>query len=450
MGAEAQARAGPDAGRRQALTPLAAARSLSAAFVVLVGSRVIGLFREVLITLTFGFSKLTDLFFQATFVPTSLMNVLNGPFTTAFLASFNAAGPAERGAWLNLYRRRALELGLMAAPLFLAGGAAAALLVPAADRGNVLLTCALLAPACTAVVMVGYVAAAANACGMVARANGLIALMNLAFVAGVLTLWISGAEGRSWMLPAAFTLASSAGAVLGWRWLGGMIAEQAAAWGPQAPAPARRLPGLNRSFVLALAEHGGSLATQLIVLSLATHAGVGWASAAALAQRICLSAIGFVVFPVANLAAVQIIHAPARAARLFALTMLAMAGGAAVVALALIWLREPLQAVLVATSRLDAAQAGLLVDLIAPFSLWLVAMAAYIPANKVMFAIGRGRLCVTVSLAAYGLANTVRLIAGLQGRFGLAIALGAAIELILALGLAAITWTLLRRRAAGA
>ena len=450
MSAETDASAGTSP-RSQAITPHGAMRQLGAAFAIMVGSRIVGFFREILITLSFGFSKATDLFFQATFAPTSLLNVLNGPFTTAFLATFNTAEPSERGAWLRLYRRRALITGFQLAPLFLVGGAVAAWLVPAADRPAVLLTCALLTPAAPAIVVVGYVAAAANACGQVARANALGGLMNLAFVCGVLALSIRSGAGQAWMLPAAFTLAAIAASILGWRWLDGMADGQAAGWGPQsARLQARRLPGLRRSFLLALAEHGGSLITQFIVLALATHAGVGWASAAALAQRLCLTAIGLIVFPVANLVAVAVMRSTGHAARLFALTTMAVVGGSTVAALALLWLREPLQAALVSGSRLDAASARLLVELIAPFAAWMVALATNLIANRVLFAIGRGRLCVVVTLAGYALANIARLTAGLQGDFALAIALGAFVEVALAASLAAITFVLLRRRAGAA
>jgi peptidoglycan biosynthesis protein MviN/MurJ (putative lipid II flippase) len=424
-----------------------AARSLAAAFAVVVGSRILGLFREILITLTFGFSKITDLFFQANFVPTYLLNVLNGSFTTAFLASFNAAPPAERGAWLRLYRRRALTAGLWCAPLFLMGGAAAALLAAAEDRGAVLATCALLAPACTAVVVVGYMAASANACGMIARANALTTLLNAVFVAGVLALWASNAPAQPWMLPGAFALASACAALVGWRWMDRMIAEQEAGWGPQSTPSGHGLPGLRRGFLLAFGENAGAIFTHFVVLALASHAGVGWASAAALAQRLSLSAVGLLVTPPTNLACIAIIREPARAPAIFTRTVLAMVLGAAALAAGLVWLEAPLEAALVAGSRLDAASASLLAALISPFALWLVAVATYIPVNRTLFAIRRGRLCTTTTLCGYALANAARIWAALSGDFALAVGLGAAIELILALGLAVVARNLLRTRA---
>jgi len=425
------------------------ARTLAATGAILVLSRTIGLLREFLITLAFGFTKLTDLFFQATFVPNYLLNILNGPFTTALMASLNRAPPAERADHLRRYAERSLKVGLVLAPVFLAGGAAVAAVVGGAHGRAILLTCALLAPACTASVVIGYVAAAANACGMIARANALTTIINASFVLCVLLIWFSRVGGQAWLLPTAFTVAALAAAVVAWRWLDQMIGEvQDRAGPPQAPAggPAK-LQGLRRGFILALGESAAFIATQLLVLALASHVAVGWASAATLAQRVALSVVGLIAVPITNLATVSAMNNPRHAHRIFGSSTLALFLGSAAVAIAAYVLRGPVEAALGGGwGRFDARSVQLLMALIPPFSLWLVAMVTTAPAARMLFGMGMGRLYITVTLTGYAVANLVRIVACLRHDFPLAIALGALIELVVAMGLCLAAYLVLARR----
>jgi len=438
-------------GRRRdpLMTParLKLARTIATTGVILIVSRAIGLVREFLITLAFGFTKLTDLFFQATFVPNYLLNILNGPFTTALMASLNRAPAEARAGHLRRYGLRSLRAALVVAPLFLAGGAGVAAFVGGAHGADILLTCALLAPACAAVVVIGYVAAAANACGMIARANALTTVINAIFVLGVLLIWVSGVRGQAWLLPVAFTAAALAAAALAWRWLGEMLGEVGGDAAPSPVAASGRLPGLRRGFLLALGESAAFIGTQLLVLALASHVAVGWASAATLAQRIALSVVGLIAVPVTNLAIVAAMNSPQRAPRIFRSCALALFLGSAVVAVAAHVLRAPVEAAVGGGwGDFDARSAHLLMALVPPFSLWLVAMVMNAPAARMLFGMGMGKLYTQVTLTGYAVANVVRVVACLRHDFPLAIALGAAIELVAALALCLVAYIVLARR----
>jgi len=88
----------------------------------------------------------------------------------------------------------------------------------------------------------------------------------------------------------------------------------------------------------------------------------------------------------------------------------------------------------------------LLMALIPPFSLWLVAMVTTAPAARMLFGMGMGRLYITVTLTGYAVANLVRIVACLRHDFPLAIALGALIELVVAMGLCLAAYLVLARR----
>jgi hypothetical protein len=168
----------------------------------------------------------------------------------------------------------------------------------------------------------------------------------------------------------------------------------------------------------------GFLATQAIVLTLASSSGVGVASAGSLAQRIALTTNGLVINPLSNVAMVKLSKLPESARRGFLVRIATMTlGGLGAVAAVLAVSAGEL------THFTHSANAALLAQLIPSYSLWLVAQGGNTMLSRLSFARGAVRLYTGVTVVGYVLANAARYLVWHRWGFGPAIAAGAAIEL---------------------
>lgn len=413
-------------------------RDLAISVLFLSVSRVIGIGRELLIAAVFGLSKITDLFFQATFIPTSLLAIMLGPFTTAFIARFASSSPGLRGAHLRYYRRKALLVGFGAMVVFLLAGAVFGPLNGRIRAQDAITAFVILAPAVPAMVVLGFANAANIACGRIGRASGILLANNIVFVASIAMAGLAASRSAIWPLPAAYSIAACVAGVIGWRAI-----DQLEAQGAERPCP---LPALGRSFLLAGSESSVFLLTQTIVLALASRAGEGWASAASLAQRISLSVLGLVISPVASSLMLTISRRPDRAGgiliRSAAITTLCLTAAA----VALVLGRHIAVDALVRMARVNAKSAALLSEALPPFATWMIAMGVNALVGRLMFAANVARIYIPVIVGAYLVADVARVALGLTGSFGLCIFAGAAIELAGGLAAAAYGYWRLRGR----
>jgi len=429
---------------------LRALTSTAIAVLILLLTRVIGVVRDILISATYGLTKVTDLFFQTTFFPTYILNIYNGPFSTAFVASLNHQPKSHRPFYVLRYRRISVLTGLALSIIYFSGSILVAYLNGRISPHEILLTCAILTPSCVAMAILGYGVSVANAFGLVTRAVTLLTVSNVIFVAGVILIWFGGRPNEIWFLQLTFTVSSTAAAGFAWVSINQIVARlpnsTASYTAPNVAFAA--LPGFRRALGLALAESSAFIVTQLAVLVMASHEGVGWASAATLAQRICFTALSLVIMPISSKATIAVINDRKAPHKLFGVIVMAVfvafSGGACVLVLLGPWVINWAAG----TEKISYTAANQIAQLIPPFAVWMVAMALNGMISRLLFGLKLGGMYVTTTIVAYIIANGVRALANIRFDFPVAIALGAFVELVVVVILSGYAFMVLHRKAA--
>lgn len=401
------------------------------AVLILLLTRVIGLGRDILISATYGLTKVTDLFFQTTFVPAYILNIYNGPFSTAFVASLNHQPAEQRPFYVRRYWRISVLTGLALSALYFSGSIAVAYLNGRISSHDIIVTCAILTPSCVAMAVLGYGVAVANAFGMVTRAVTLLTVSNVIFVLGVILIWFGGRPDEIWFLQLAFTVSSSAAAGFAWASINQILAglPKSTASDTAQNVSSSALPGFRRALWLALAESSAFIITQLTVLAMASHEGVGWASAATLAQRVCFSALSLVIMPISSKATIAVINERKSPHKLFGIIVMAAFVASVVVACALALLGPWAINWAAGKEKISYTAANQIEQLIPAFAVWMVAMALNGMVSRLLFGLRLGGIYVTITLVAYFIANGVRVLSTVMFDFPIAIAMGASVEL---------------------
>jgi peptidoglycan biosynthesis protein MviN/MurJ (putative lipid II flippase) len=392
-------------------------------------SRAIGFLRELIIAAGFGFSHATDVFYQLAAAPTYLMTYICGPFATSYIAWTNRAdAPDEQLCRALILKFLAIGTALLAAGMGLVTygisthGAATAFALPQV----------LMALSCIATGVVGFSATVANAQARFARAQSILFANNLAFVvllgAGALVF----RNAVLLALTTAFAAAALVACAYGYHAVMAGMPTPSIDPAQRAARSAHLHQSLRRQFLpmlgYASSETLGFLATQGLVLFLASSSGVGVASAGSLAQRIALTVNGLVINPLSGMAMVRLSKLPEGAQRTYlvrvaTLTLAGLAGVAIVLTVAAQF-----------TARFGHSANGvLLASLIPSYALWLVAQGTNTMLSRLSFARGAVRLYTGATLVGYGLANFARYAVWHSRGFGAAIAAGSAVELLAAL-----------------
>lgn len=401
-------------------------KSLGGPFVILLISRVFGLLREILISVAFGFSKITDAFYQSTFSVVALQTVANGPFTTAFSARFAHASDADRGAHLRYYMRLAVQIGAALAIALAAAAIVCATLWPAG--AFLALPLAILTPAVLGTAVTGYVYAVATAFGRIATAALVLFVANAVFVLGVVVLWLAGQSLTSWTLPALYSFAALVGTAFALQVYRRLLGETAR--GSDASVRPKPIQGFGLAFLFAGVETAFFLLTQSIILILAGLAGAGWASAISVVQRIVFSINGLVISPAATLLMLRVAKDQRNGLAPFLRALISVAFGLAAFG-ALLSFVAPLllHAFLPATSPRHAT-ASQIITLLPAFAAWLVPLGVNVVICRVMFGLKLDRLYTSATVVGYALANVARLAVFSVLGLASAIVAGAAVELL--------------------
>ena len=188
-------------------------------------SRAVGMLRETIIAVGFGFSRATDGFYQLAATPTYLVTFLGGPFSTAYIAWSNRDDAPEESLRVAIVLRWLLIATAALSLLFLA---VAVRLQYARDPGDIhLLPPLLMALACAATGMIGLSAAVANARGRFVQAQGVLFVNNAGFVVllGLCALLLRHQVELA--LTSAFAGAALIAAIHGWRMIGSTAAVPA-------------------------------------------------------------------------------------------------------------------------------------------------------------------------------------------------------------------------------
>lgn len=392
---------------------------------MLTASRLIGLVRELLISVAFGFSRFTDAFYQATFALVSLQTVTNGPFTTSFSARFASSSKGDRLAYLMYYTHRLFWLGTAIFAAMLLG--AASLRLAHNGFSDLSLPLLVLAPAAPVVLFSGYAYAVTTSFGRIATAATILLVSNASFVFGIFLLWASGLSLTLLSLPILFTISSFVGfiyAVIVYR----RILNELRLEAPTILIP-RRLDGFGFAFILASTETAFFLLTQFVVLSLATSAGAGWVSAVSVVQRIMFSVNGLIISPAASLLMLKVIAQRDSRYHVFARTIVGVASGLVAIALSVALILPPALNYLVGADSPRHGSIALIAELLPPYALWLIPIGLNILICRVMFGLKLDRMYTFATVTAYAVANCARLVVAHYTDLPSAIAAGALIEL---------------------
>lgn len=398
-------------------------RAMRSGVLVLALSRVIGISREFMIAIAFGFTGTTDIFYQAIFPMTCAIAIMTGPFTTAFAARFAGQSADQKRAQLWGVETKIAWVALSA--IVLSWLAATVMWwLPFGDFKQISVPVAVLAPALGAALFIGYVSAVSTSAGQIAVAATGYLSANAAFLFGLVLAWEFVPSPAPWLLPLLYAM--------------GMLFALLPAFAvrskfrkdlpPTAPVEKMSIAGLRRSFALAMLESGVFLLTQLVVLLLASSQGTGVASAAALSQRISLSIVGLFVLPFASLVMLRVINNLQTARRellrnLGLLVFILLLGSGVLVALI-----SPL-----AHRFLAADSADLLISVLPAFALWAIPMGINVLLSRVMFGLGLDRAFTGISIGGYLIANVMRVAAVPFGGVVAAVVAGAMVEIALSM-----------------
>lgn len=391
---------------------------------VLSASRVLGVARELGIAVAFGFSRATDFFYQSVFPFNVVSTLANGPYTTSLTAAIGGLSAEEKRSAVQSFVPR---IWRFAAPLLVICAGYSVILsvnseLSAPDIALALLSISVAVPC---VLLSGFGYAALCALGSMPEAAKSFFISNSSFLIAIAFSWTLGPEPHPvWMLVASYTASAVITAAYLVRALKSRGVNTFQFFGKPSAAPVRAT-----AFWWATCETGGYLATQAAVLALATASGAGWASGAALAQRIATSINGLIISPVATSFMLTLMEhsgeARGRLASRYLLitTAALLAIGLTVAALFIGPLREM-------GGFLPPKASGLLSALIPAFALWMIPLGLNIFLCRAMFAIGAGRSYVMVMVAVYAAANIGRFIAWDSFNFAVAIYVGAFFELV--------------------
>lgn len=398
-------------------------RAMRLGVLVLALSRVVGLSREFMIALTFGFTGTTDIFYQVVFPITCAINIMTGPFTTAFAARFAGQPKDQQRAQLWGIEGQITRVSLTVIVLsFIA--AAALWWFPFVDFQRFSVPAAILAPALGAAIFVGYVSAVSTSAGQIALATTGYLSANALFLIGLVLAWAFVTSPAHWLLP----LLYATGMILA---LGPAFVVRAK-FGKDLPPAAivekKPVAGLGESFGLAMLESGVFLLTQMLILLLASAQGAGVASAAALSQRISLSIVGLFVLPFASLVMLRVINNLQTARRelmrnLSLLVFILLLSCGAVFALI----------AQIAHRFLAPDSAALLISVTPAFALWAVPMGINAFLSRVMFGLGLDRAFTGISTGGYLIANIIRVVAFPFGGVVAAVVAGALAEIAISI-----------------
>lgn len=394
---------------------------LSATFLIMLGSRFFGIIRELIVSVAFGFSLITDLFYQATFALTALLTVTNGPFTTAFAARLNQIPDASRGGHVRYYSRLASKIGALLALLYMIA-AALLFVMPELTASEGWVGALTLAPCAAQLAVIGFTGAVANALGEIAKGAKLMFVLNAAFVACVSVCWMAHVPLKSWTLPLCYTC----GGLAAYVWSRSMLSGFYAAGASNGSDDIRPLPGLTTSFLYAGSETLVFILTQFLVVSLATYAGPGWVSGASLAQRLCFSVNGLIISPFASLLMIDVMQAKANA-RTFGRGLLIC--GLGLLALAIVFAFGVPAALHAFGNKLHGSTPIILGEVLPAYALWMLPMGMNVVVCRIMFGLKLERFYTISTISCYIVANVVRcLVEYGTGNFALAIGAGAVVE----------------------
>lgn len=416
---------------------------LLATFAITGLSRAIGVGREALIAILFGFTDRTDLFYQVTFVPTMLLMLGNGPFTTAFVGSLSW-DISSKAAQLRWYRRRALLCAGFVGLAFAVGASiGSAFGIANLNPEEILIG----AGASSGAILLGYNAAALTACGEIPLASAALLMSNAVFVLGIATLtFLPLANSRS-VLPLIYCISTLIAAVASWM----ILSNKIQAYTREAPsADPKGIASLPKTLMLSSSESGVFAITQAVVLALAATAGTGWTSAASLTQRITFSVIGLIVGPAASYVMILLRGSRKdRVASTFFNAMMLTLGLLSSIAIILILGRGQISAMIAAHSKVTLSAAAQLSSLMPGFAIWMVAMGANAVLCRAMFALHRGSYYVRFTIFGYFIAIVTRVLFARVSGFAAAVTVGATIELLVVLGLAFFEYRILQFNQAG-
>ncbi len=406
-------------------------RALRSSFLILTLSRAIGVSRELLIALAFGFSVTTDRFYQATFPITCVISIMTGPFTTAFAARLATQQLELRRAQISqvtvkVYRIAATGFGL---------SLLAALLLwvqPVALYKSLAVPVAVLSPAVAAAIIVGFASAVSTSAGKLSAATIGYLTANAAFLTLSAIAWLVVSTPANWLLPLCYALAMTIAL-----WPATAITGAFRRAQPAIPAGAAErlpVPGLARSFVFALLEAGGFLLTQLVVLVISSSQGAGVASAAALSQRLVLSIVGLFILPFAILVMLRMVEDASNARRIFLhnlslLLLILLGANGAIILVGSIGGKYVL----------PEGSAALLTSLLPPFAIWALPIGVTAFLSRVMFGMGLDRPFTVTAVSGYLVANLMRIIVWHFGGLSTAVLIGALVEVAISLTLVVIT-----------
>jgi len=417
-------------------------KKISKTFGVLLLSRIVGTLRELIISAAFGFSRVTDLFYQSTFPITGMLTITNGPFTTAFGARLNQVPFELRVSHIIYYNKVSIYIGLALSAVNICATLLFLVLHNIAPPG-ISLPLFILTPAFFNMCYAGFVYAVATALGELTIAALVLFINNAAFVLSIIFVWLLKMPIQIWLLPFLYSASSFLSLLLAWRCFK-MLERRFISQGADADAKPMPLEGLISSLCYAGAETAVFLVTQFVVLWLATRAGAGWASALSLTQRLSFSINGLIIGPLASLIMLDVLNKPSPARR-FALSVGGIFTGLCLFSLVLVFSAKEAIALLVRSHHFHGQSGDILSVLLPSYGVWLLALGTNIPLCRVMFGLKLDKLYTSATVSGYVLANAARIYFASTGSFAAGIAAGGVVELLCVGGLSIFTFSRLKQ-----
>lgn len=392
------------------------------AFSFVIASRVVGIGRELIIAGGFGFSRQTDLFYQLIAPINYVSTYMAGPFTTALIATLSDGVRGDRGA-IGL-SRIVFFISCLSAVI---SGIVSWWFVPGGGLQRIGVS-ASVAVAFAATIWLGFCASILNARSEFAKSQGVLFAVNTAFVVLAATLMVLKPAAVTVVLMIAFAASCTAGCIVGQRAgrlsLSNNLAERGA------------LKRFSGALAYASMETGGFLATQAVVLFCATVSGVGMVSASALAQRLAFSFNGLIIGPLATMIMVKLVENENERKRIITVSVIGVLITLTLVSTLLYGAGIPAISLVEGQGNFSSDNAAIMSEILPAYCVWLVAQGISALLSRAMFALGMGRQFTIVTTSGYILANAVRLALVHDRGFSEAVACGALVELVVALGLA--------------
>lgn len=387
-------------------------------------SRLIGILREFMISVAFGISRLTDIFYQVSWPITAINTISNGPFLTSLSSIMASQSLCQKKSAVLYYKSISLwlSIAIFSASILLS------IVLYLCERGELAIISFLIGLSAATSTTTGYYYAATVSLGRLKFGSLILLCANLTFSVLVIFLYILIDKLEYWHLPLTLTISCIMTLIFCCVTQRDFFSNSADA----SNVTPRPVSGFLKSFLLSSAETAAFLSSQALIVYLSTLSGEGWLSAILLTQKIIFSINGLILSPFASMLMMRV----AKCEREEALHIfkrgvgIALLGLFSIMCISLLLSFNFEHIVSYYFGEYDYGQGmHLVIQVIPAVSFWLLPTGVNIILCRTMFATGQAQSYTFIAIASYIASSAIRLIVFHMVGINFAIMIGAAVEL---------------------